>query len=135
MSENGAQRRTFSCHKMVIMMIDIASSLNYAKFNEVKDYGTTYEMWIKLKAKLNKANSKIKVLLSLFQERMFTSRKLYAELSQKPDYVPPKVLHCTSACKGKVERTGDGKLKLWNTGSEVQGSSGIDVLISSRLID
>ena len=32
------------------MMIDIASTLNYAKFDEVKDCGTTYEMWIKLKA-------------------------------------------------------------------------------------
>ena len=33
-----------------IMMIDIASTLNYAKFYEVKDYGTAYEMWIKLKS-------------------------------------------------------------------------------------
>lgn len=33
-----------------IMMIDIASSLNYAKFDEVKDCGTTHEMWINLKA-------------------------------------------------------------------------------------
>ena len=33
-----------------IMMIDIASTLNYAKFDEVKDYVTAYEMWIKLKA-------------------------------------------------------------------------------------
>ena len=33
-----------------IMMIDIASPLNYAKFDEVKDCGTIYEMWIKLKA-------------------------------------------------------------------------------------
>ena len=33
-----------------IMMIDIASSLNYAKFDEVKDCGTYYEMWIKLKS-------------------------------------------------------------------------------------
>ena len=35
-----------------IMMIDIASSLNYAKFDEVKDCGTTYEMWIKLKTSM-----------------------------------------------------------------------------------
>ena len=33
-----------------ITMIDIASSLNYAKFDEVKDCGIAYEMWIKLKA-------------------------------------------------------------------------------------
>ena len=32
------------------MMIDIASILNYVEFDEVKDYCTTYEMWIKLKA-------------------------------------------------------------------------------------
>ena len=30
------------------MMIDIASTLNYVKFDEVKDCATTYEMWIKL---------------------------------------------------------------------------------------
>ena len=33
-----------------IMMIDIASALNYAKFDEVKSYTTTYDMWIKMKA-------------------------------------------------------------------------------------
>ena len=33
-----------------IMMIDIASSLNYFKFDEVKDCGIVYEMWIKKKA-------------------------------------------------------------------------------------
>ena len=33
-----------------IMMIDIASSLNYVKFDEVKDCVTTHEMWIKIKA-------------------------------------------------------------------------------------
>ena len=33
-----------------IMMIDIASTLNYVKFDEVKDCATTYEMWIKLKS-------------------------------------------------------------------------------------
>ena len=33
-----------------IMMIDIASTLSYAKFDEVKDYDTAHEMWIKLKA-------------------------------------------------------------------------------------
>ena len=32
-----------------IMMIDIASSLSYAKFDEVKDYETTFQMWNKLK--------------------------------------------------------------------------------------
>ena len=32
------------------MMIDIASSLNYAKFDEVKYCGTSHEMWIKLKS-------------------------------------------------------------------------------------
>ena len=32
-----------------IMMIDIASSLSYAKFDEVKDYKTAYDMWKKLK--------------------------------------------------------------------------------------
>ena len=32
-----------------IMMIDIASTLSYAEFDEVKDYKTTYEMWNKLK--------------------------------------------------------------------------------------
>ena len=30
-------------------MIDITSALIYAKFDEVKDYKTTHEMWIKLK--------------------------------------------------------------------------------------
>ena len=30
-------------------MIDIASALNYAEFNEVKDCKTTFEMWKKLK--------------------------------------------------------------------------------------
>ena len=33
-----------------IMMIDIALFLNYAEFDEVKDCGTAYEMWIKLKS-------------------------------------------------------------------------------------
>ncbi len=33
----------------IIMMIDITSSLNNAKFVDVKDCGTTYEMFIKLK--------------------------------------------------------------------------------------
>ena len=32
-----------------IMMIDIASALNYVEFDEVKDYQTTHEMWTKLK--------------------------------------------------------------------------------------
>ena len=32
-----------------IMMIDIISALSYAKFDEVKDYKTTHEMWTKLK--------------------------------------------------------------------------------------
>ena len=31
------------------MMIDIASSLNYVEFDEVKDCATTHEMWIKIK--------------------------------------------------------------------------------------
>ena len=31
------------------MMIDIASALNYIKFDEVKNCTTTYDMWIKLK--------------------------------------------------------------------------------------
>ena len=32
-----------------IMMIDIASTLNYAKFDEVKGCATTHDMWTKLK--------------------------------------------------------------------------------------
>ena len=32
-----------------IMMSDIASTINYAKFGEVKDYKTTHEMWNKIK--------------------------------------------------------------------------------------
>ena len=32
-----------------IMMIDIASTLTYVEFDEVKDYDTTHEIWIKLK--------------------------------------------------------------------------------------
>ena len=32
-----------------IMMIDIASTLSYAEFDEVKDCKTTHEMWIHLK--------------------------------------------------------------------------------------
>ena len=32
-----------------IMMIDIASALSYAEFDEVKDCKTTFEMWNKLK--------------------------------------------------------------------------------------
>ena len=32
-----------------IIMIDIASSLNYVEFDEVKDCTTTFEMWKKLK--------------------------------------------------------------------------------------
>ena len=32
-----------------IMMIDIASTLSYAKFDEVKDCKTAHEMWTKLK--------------------------------------------------------------------------------------
>ena len=31
-----------------IMMIDIASSLNYSEFGEVKDCPTTFDMWEKL---------------------------------------------------------------------------------------
>ena len=31
------------------MMIDIASALSYAKFDELKDCKTAYEMWNKLK--------------------------------------------------------------------------------------
>lgn len=31
-----------------IMMIDIASTLSYAKFDEVKDYKTVFKMWNKL---------------------------------------------------------------------------------------
>ena len=30
------------------MMIDIASSLSYSKFDEVKDYPIAYDMWKKL---------------------------------------------------------------------------------------
>ena len=33
-----------------IMMIDIVSSLSYDEFDEVKDYGTSYEIWIKMKS-------------------------------------------------------------------------------------
>lgn len=32
-----------------IMMVDIASTLNYDEFDEVKDCPTTHEMWIKMK--------------------------------------------------------------------------------------
>ena len=32
-----------------IMMIDIASSLNYVEFDEVKDCTRAHEMWIRLK--------------------------------------------------------------------------------------
>ena len=32
-----------------IMIIDIASALNYAKFDEIKDCKTTYTMWNKIK--------------------------------------------------------------------------------------
>ena len=32
-----------------IIMIDIASALSYAEFDEVKDCKTTHEMWIKIK--------------------------------------------------------------------------------------
>ena len=32
-----------------IMMIDIVSTLNYVEFDEVKDGGIAFEMWIKLK--------------------------------------------------------------------------------------
>ena len=32
-----------------VMMINIASALSYAEFDEVKDYKTTFEMWNKLK--------------------------------------------------------------------------------------
>ena len=32
-----------------IMMIDIASALSYAEFDEIKDYKTSYEMWKKLR--------------------------------------------------------------------------------------
>lgn len=32
-----------------IMMIDIASTLNYVEFDEVKDCATAHEMWNKLK--------------------------------------------------------------------------------------
>ena len=32
-----------------IMMIDIASALSYEKFDDIKDYKTTFEMWNKLK--------------------------------------------------------------------------------------
>ena len=35
--------------KKHIMMIDIASSLNYVEFDEVKNCTTSYDMWIKLK--------------------------------------------------------------------------------------
>ena len=31
------------------MMIDIASTLSYAKFDEIKDCKTTFDMWNKLK--------------------------------------------------------------------------------------
>ena len=31
------------------MMIDIASTLNYVEFDEVKDCPISHEMWIKLK--------------------------------------------------------------------------------------
>ena len=31
------------------MMIDIASSLSYDEFDEIKDYKTTFDMWNKLK--------------------------------------------------------------------------------------
>ena len=33
-----------------IMIIDIASTLNYTKFDEVSDCGTSYEIWILMKA-------------------------------------------------------------------------------------
>ena len=32
-----------------VMIIDIASPLNYAKFDEIKGWETTFEMWNKLK--------------------------------------------------------------------------------------
>ena len=63
-----------------IMMIDIASTLNYVKFDEEKDYGTCYEMWIKMKAicggddnvrRANVIESKtIFVLSKLLEERL-----------------------------------------------------------------
>ena len=31
------------------MMINISSSLSYSKFDEVKDYPTTYDIWKKMK--------------------------------------------------------------------------------------
>ena len=32
-----------------VMMIDIASTLSYAEFDEIKDYKSTYTMWNKIK--------------------------------------------------------------------------------------
>ena len=41
-----------------------------------------------------------------------TYRKQATKNNKKQVDVPPKVIHCTLACKGKVERTEDGKLEL-----------------------
>ena len=54
-SEYKTPSRTLSVEDIIeknnhnIMMIDIASSLNHAEFDEVKDCATTFEMWKKLK--------------------------------------------------------------------------------------
>ena len=41
------------------MMIDIASTLSYVAFDEVKDYTTTHAMWIKLK-KINRGDENLR---------------------------------------------------------------------------
>ena len=43
-----------------IMMIDIASSLNYYEFDEVKEYPTTFEIWEKLQKVYRGEDRKLK---------------------------------------------------------------------------
>lgn len=57
-------------------MIDIASSLNYSKFNEVKDCPIAYELWGKIKkvygGDKNVQRAKAKILRDKFDQMELT---------------------------------------------------------------
>ena len=70
-----------------IMMIDMDSSLNYAKFDEVKDCGIVYEMWIELKAIYggddNVRRAKVKILRGQFDQIKMREDENIAKYSDK----------------------------------------------------
>ena len=88
-----APTRPMSVDKIVekknhnIMMIDIASTLNYVEFDEIKDCATIHEMWNKLKVIYrgdeNVRRAKVEILRFQFDQMKMREDKNIAKYSER----------------------------------------------------